>query len=509
MSHFWRRLCYGLDVQRSGSVSATSLRTGIHVLLAVLLVLTALRQGWLIGRIWFDGENSPTESESLFALSRVCAGQTLYLDYAHPPHVITAYMPLFYWTTELIARTARNWREMVVVARWSVYVYWVGLGVVIFGAARQMDCARPVALLAALLWGSSELGCEWANSFRPDAAALFFSLATLWVYQRRRAAGNLAASTVLLVVAALFKHTVLAPLVVIVWGEVTDGQLWRAVMTAAVWGAAMAVVVLVAQGMTGGRFALNVFSGLAETGTWISTWALLVTALAVGAAAFWGAILACIGVRPHQAGVMLWKRYFIVSVALAFMRSRIFGAFTNHYLEPFAAGCVLSGVMAQGLLSRARREPVPFANTVWLVTVLGLALALTVEQGWEIFQSVRGGAQWKQFAARLGTFDGPILAEDPYVTVRSGRQPYMIDANKFAHLQRDGKFDDADLLRRIGHGEFVAIISKTPLEASLRPLWAFPPRWLIPMRERYYLDSRYIMPERDSTLYVYRPKTQL
>ena len=494
--------------QARGTVSLGSMQRWIGILLVVLLVLTVLRQGQLIVQIWFDGENSPTESESLFALSRVCAGETLYLDYSHPPHAITAYMPLFYWTAEAIAKTARTWREMVVLARWSVYVHWLGIGLLIFAAARQMDCTRRVALLAALLWGSTELGCEWANSFRPDAAALSFSLAALWVYQRRHAAPNLTASIALLVVAALFKHTALAPLVIILWEEVMERRLRRAVMAAVAWGASLGAVVIAAQGMTGGRFALNVFSGLAEAGPWSWTWALLVTALAMGVAAFWGAILTCVGMA-RQPGVTFWKRYFIISLALAVTRSRIFGASTNHYLEPFAAACVLTGALVQNLLAQAPEDILRCAHVCWLATVLGLSVALSSEQGWSIFQSLRDDTPWQQFVARLGEFNDPVLSEDPYVTVRSGRTPYMVDANKFAHMQHDGKFNDTELLRRIENGEFAAIITRFPIDADLRPVWAFPARWLMPMRHQYYLDAKYVVPERRTTIYVYRPEPKL
>jgi hypothetical protein len=481
------------------------MRRWIGILLAVLLALTALRQGWLIARIWFDGENSPNESEELFALSRVLAGQALYLDYSQPPHVITPYMPLFYWTTETIAKTAKSWWEMVVLARWSAYVYWVGIGIAIFAAVRQMDCTRPAALLAALLWESGELGCEWANSFRPDAAALFFSLTALWVYQRRHTGINLAASTALLVVAALYKQTVLAPLAVIVWGEIADGRLGRAVAATAAWSAAIAAVGLTTQVMTGGRFMLNAFSAPAEVRAWSWAWVLLVTALATGAAAFWGAILACVGIA-RQPGSTLWKRYFVISLALAFARSRILGTWTNHYLEPFAAGCVLTGVLVQDLLALRPDDVVRWGRFCWLAAAVGLSVALSFEQGWRIFRSLRDDTPWKQFVARFRDFNGPVLAEDSYVTVRSGRTPYMIDANKFAHMQRDGMFDDTELLRGIEKGEFAAIITRFPIDASMRPAWTFPARWLAPMRRRYQLSATYTLSGRDETLYLYAPE---
>jgi hypothetical protein len=481
------------------------MRMLIGILLAVLLALTAMLHGRLIARIWFDGENSPNESEELFALSRVSAGQAMYLDYSRPPHVITPYMPLFYWTGATIARTAKGWWEMVVLARWGVYVYWLGIGVVIFAAARQMDCTRSAALLAALLWESGELGCEWANSFRPDAAALFFSLAALWVYQRRRKGINLAVSTALLVVAALFKQTVLAPLAVIVWGEIADRRPGRAVAAAAAWGAAMVAITFTAQAMTGGRFMLNLFSAPAEVRAWSWAWVLLVTALAAGATVFWGAFLACVG-KPRSPGSALWKRYFIVSLALAFARSRILGTWTNHYLEPFAAGCVLTGVLAQDLLALGPDDVVRWGRFCWLMAAVGLSVALSFEQGWRVFKSFRDNTPWKQFVARYSDIHGPVLAEDSYVTVRSGRTPYMIDANKFAHMQRDGMFDDTELLRMIENGEFAAIVTLFPIDASMRPAWAFPGRWLLPMRRRYQLSTTYVLSGRDETLYLYVPK---
>jgi len=78
------------------TVSATNARIGIGILLAVLLASATLRQERLTARLQFDGENSPTESDSLFALSRICLGKPLYLDFHRAPHVVTTYMPLFY-----------------------------------------------------------------------------------------------------------------------------------------------------------------------------------------------------------------------------------------------------------------------------------------------------------------------------------------------------------------------------------------------------------------------------
>jgi hypothetical protein len=82
----------------------------------------------------------------------------------------------------------------------------------------------------------------------------------------------------------------------------------------------------------------------------------------------------------------------------------------------------------------------------------------------------------------------------------------MIDANKFAHLQRDKKFDDARLLHMIETGGFAAIVTRFPIDANLRPTWAFPPRWLALMQRRYRLAGTYPVPERDATFYLYVPE---
>jgi hypothetical protein len=473
----------------------------------MLLLLSLLRQSLLIRRIWFDGENSVDESESLFALTRLRTGAALYLDYSQPPHVITCYMPLFYWATEWTTRTARSWWQMVVQARWNVYACWVGIGVVLFASARQARCQWPAALLAALLWGSSELGQEWANSLRPDAAALFFSLMALWVYERRRTGAHLALSVLLLAGAALYKHTVLAPLIIILWEELADHHYLRAVAALAAWGGTMAIVAISAQSVTGGLFSLNVYTSLAvaQSGSW--PWVLLVTCLALGAAALWGAALACVSI-PQRRGVTLWKRYFVISLLLAFARSRIFGAWTNHYLEPFAAGCVLTGVLVQDLLARSPEEAVHWACLCWLMAAVGITSTLLIYQAPEVIRSEvdHEDRQWKWFVSLIGRFDGPVLSEDGYVTVRSGRIPYMVDANKFAHLQSDKKFDDTRLLHMIETGGFAAIVTRVAIDANLRPTWAFPPRWLAPMRRRYRLAATCPVAERDATFYVYLPE---
>src|SRR5579859_822049 len=280
-------------------------RLAIVVLLFALFLSTILCQKELISGLNFDGENSPSESVSLYALNRLRTGQPLYLDYFQAPHVVTPYMPLFYRVTELIAQTGKNWADMVVAARCSVYVFWIAVGLVIVGLARQLNCGWLAALLAAALWGAGGVAQGWANSVRPDAAVLFFSLAALWIYQRGHSVKNLAASTGLLIVAALYKQTVVAPLAVILLEEIIARRLLRATVAALAFGAFMAAVVVVEQIMTQGRFVLNVFMSFGQT--WSLMWLFFGTSFVMGAAAFSGAFVACVA-TPRQPVANFLKR---------------------------------------------------------------------------------------------------------------------------------------------------------------------------------------------------------
>ena len=482
------------------------MRIGIGILLAVLVAATALRQSMLIARLGFDGENSPTESDSLFALRRVCTRGTLYLDYNQAPHVITAYMPLFYWSAGLIAKHATDWLGMVIMARCSVYIYWLGIGVLIFSIARQANCSWSASLAAALLWGANPLGHEWANSFRADADALFFSLAAIWAYRRGRRWVNTAASIGLLVVAFLYKQTAVAPVVVIVMEEILRRNFRGAAVIAGVWSAAAMAIILIGQVVTNGRFLPNVLVSAEHAALWSWAWTLLEVALALGVVTFSGAVLACVA-TGRQPDANLLKRYFVVSLALALPRTRIFGAWTNHYLEPFAAACVLTALLVQDLATRDTRGLVRWVRGGWLATSLGILIgSLAVDAG-QVFQSrpEAHDAQLDQFVARVGAFGDPLLSEDGYLMVRSGRTPYLMDPNYFRHLQSIGKFDDTELVDKIRRGEFPGIITRFPIDVPPRPGRTFPRRWLDPMRVRYQLEGIYPVAERGVTFYLYCP----
>ena len=79
-----------------------------------------------------------------------------------------------------------------------------------------------------------------------------------------------------------------------------------------------------------------------------------------------------------------------------------------------------------------------------------------------------------------------------------------MDAGIFADMQQHGKFDDADLLRRVNDGSFTAIITTVPLSDPER--WRyFPWRWIKPMQQRYRPADSFEWKQRHVTYYIYRP----
>jgi len=196
----------------------------------------------------------------------------------------------------------------------------------------------------------------------------------------------------------------------------------------------------------------------------------------------------------------------VVSLVLTFLRTRIFGAWTNHYLEPFAAACVLTGLLVQDLATCDTQGMARWIRGGWLAATLGISIGSLAVDTHQILQARAATAEgnWNRIVARIGQFDDPLLSEDGYLMVRSGRTPFMTDPNYLRHLQGDGKFDDADLVNKIRQGGFAAIVTRFPIDAAAQPGRTFPRRWLEPMHVRYHLVETDPVPERGVTFYVYR-----
>lgn len=461
-------------------------QTALHVLMAILIVSAVLLHMKLMVRLDFDGENSRAESETLYALRAARNGQTLYRDFAEPPHIVTQYTPMFYLVPATLARglgvdSARTF----VVGRVYTYVFWLGVAGLLYALVRQEDGTRLGGGLAAALWLASGLAPHWANSYRPDSAAVFFSLAAIWLYRRQQ----FSAVVVSLIVAALHKQSAIMAIAVIVVQDCRQRRYCRAGLITAAWVGALGVM----QVFYGDAFAKNVFGSLSRTDLAAAP---LYTALALvrGAPAFAGAALS----RPKG----LWRNYLWAALVFAVITTMKAGANVNYFLEPFAVACVLTGLWMS-------------ATGGWLrLGWLGLALAsalLGLAQGlsgvtewtdeWTDHRAVRARESkvWEEVLGRLQPLPEPLLVEDPYLALRLGRTPFILNLADFRVMHGGGGFDEEEFVKRLEAGGFAAIIASRPIEETEvdRP---FSTRW------REIIDRRYALEGGAQGLYIYRAR---
>jgi hypothetical protein len=454
-------------------------------LLVILVAATLLAHARLIANLNYDGENSLTEGETLFALVSVQQRQTLYHDFRHPPHVLTQYTPLFYYIPGLVARGLETGTlAAFLVGRCYAYGCWLGVAALIFFLARQYGCGWRPALLGTLIFLSAPLTTGWANSYRPDSAAVFFSLAAVMVY----AGGKRMWGVILLLVAAFFhKQSAVVALLVIGWEELRARRWQRVAVLAVGWTASVVGGMWWLQVWSGGAFRLNCFSSLGQMHDWRWPGYLFGGAVLLGAAGFAGGIL---GWGARSRGLL--HRYFVFSLGFAFLSSVKFGSWTNYYIEPFAVACILTAI---GLADEAQPR---MRQAAWMVVAFGVTfdVLLTATRPSQLSPP----RDWKA----LRELGQPVLIEDCYAAARLGGKPYMLNPGIFARLERAGRFDSTGLRRAIERGELAAIVCRQPLEkaGNSRP---FPPEWVELMSQHYSLAGHTESNTTRETFWVYRP----
>jgi MFS family permease len=458
-------------------------RVGLAILLLVLTVGAATTHVHLLRGLSFDGENSLTEGETLAALWRYRQGQSLYHDFSKPPHALTQYMPLFYALPGTLARIAEtDWNQTVFLGRLTAYVWWTLTGIVIAVAAWQRTGRAP-AVIAMLFWWNCPFAIEWANSFRPDSAAVFFSLSALCWYGRTQGVAQVIGAGALVALACLHKQSAAAVPLVIFADLLRNKRYRHAALLVTTVGALVAAVAGAAQLLSAGAFTANVLQSVAIMGDWRWPFYMAGAVVIMGGAVWAGAFLAI-----HQ-GHRLWRDGLMVSGALALATSFKFGSWTNYYLETFAIGCVLTGLYIQ----REHR----FRFLIWFVLALGLA-GDTVRTRWTA--AAQTPLPWSEMT---GLMRDPVLAEDSYAAVRNGAVPYMVNPANFAKLQSQGLFDDTELLQRLEAGWFNTVLTIDPIEETNRSR-PFPDHWLPVILQKYVLAHQWTSPDNRHTLYLYR-----
>lgn len=522
MAIFLEKVDSGHDVNIPSGESAAfgngveRLQAGASRLLLLLLVTVAvLMQGWLLGWIGWDGELTPTETESLFALDQAREGRQFYQDFRAPPHAVAQYMPLFYLVPGNIARGLRaGLTDTFLIGRLYTYTGWLAVAALLFALTRQAGGGRAAGGLAAALWLAGWLAPQWAHAYRPDAPALAWALAALWYYRHNDHSWQWIVVAGLLVMSALHKQSSVVVLSVILVAECCRGRYWRAVALGGSWAVVMGVAALVARQMSSGAFVLNVWTSVAQPAHWPQVVTLAAGAL-VGAAPVWVGSLMAIGILRRQRAVALLAGCFVAGLLLAVVSSFKAGAWLNYYLEPYAVGCILTALIWERWQRETAGRFVRWGQAAWL----GLALSWAAQSLWhqvkltpqavQLLADWRGGRQrqsdaWAKLVQCIGPGE-PVLSEDFYLSVRRGGLPYLINPGQFVGLQRLGKFDDRALMARLASGDFATIVAIQPLTMDQQPQ-QFPARWRAIMQNRYRLADECELDGSHNRFWIYRPK---
>jgi hypothetical protein len=487
-------------------------RGSIWILIVMLAVSAFLLNVRLVNDIDLDNGIIGDEGEMLYTLRAVRLGQPLYRNLSVEPHVLAPYMPLFYLVPGRVARWFEtDWIGTLVVGRGYVYALWIGVATMVYALVKQARGCRVAAWMAALFWLVGYLTPEVANSFRPDSAMIFFSLAGVWMYCRAERVEHFACSALLLVVAFLHKHSAVCAVSAILLDAMWHGR-WKTVLVMlGTWMVGTVIVIAAAQTLTAGAFGMNVFGSLLGLASWQHAEITLALAVTRGAAVFAGACLAV----AMPAVPRLLRTYFVLAVALAVASCVKFGSGPHYYLEAYAIGCVLIGVLVSKWLLgvttswagiRITWLAVAFASCVLaLGPLLASARALTGEILHHRANRQQMTEEWEHVSEHLRGMGEPQLIEDVYLAVRSSAEPVLVNASMFASMQRSGRFDDRPLLKQIERGGFTAIVASFALEED-KINRHFPERWLVAMQERYTLAETVVMEQPRRTFLIYKPR---
>ena len=458
------------------------------VLGSAVLVGTALLAVWHVDDLYRTDHVSGARA----ALAQHAADGTLF-----PPlhedgrYGGTRFMPL---PVLLHGGLARLTGEQLVSGRLLALGASAGVLALVVVVLVRRGCPRPVVLALAALTVGTAAGLSALMGMRADAVALLLSLGAVVLVAERPGRRGLVLAGLLCAAALLAKATaVWAPLAVAVWLLRRRAQLGTFLLS---YATAATLLLGGVELATDGRLSDNVL-GLAGAGS-------------DGAAGLLTAPYRVLRVLVDDAPSLLlllllaawalwrarrsWSLYDLSLLAAAAVLVVVFsdrGVGSNQLVDVAAMSALVVGARTSG-------PWVPAVLPVVLAVGLVLSLALTV--GPDLRRAAGGTPELS-----AGLLDGlvgpdtPVLSEDPYVPVRAGQRPVVLDPFMLRALgERDPAALDP-LVADIAAGRFAYVVLVEPLEPVDRWWWRevhLGPRVAAAIAERYELGrtvGRYLV----------------
>lgn len=465
-----------------------------RVVTAVLLLpvlLAVLNVAGLFAQLGNPSDTSTPESLLVYCAQRVQHGQTLYQDYHHFPYNYMPYTPLFTWTTGIVARGLNADTEtLFLLGRIFSLCGCFALAFLLYKHERKGTAdGFLLCVSGAALFLSSTILRQWGVTSRPDILAVLLSLAGFLLYTRQEGKAARLLAIVLLVLAFLAKQSSLSAPAALVLSQ-TLGKRNREALTVALGFAIPAAVLLIAMHVaTGGLSTLNIVENNAAPMQWIN--AKLIGVLFLQAAAL-PLILAVVGAGEKGArdpAVL----YLIASFALAAVSSSKLGSNINYYLEPLAVSCLLVPSGIRVLTNGSKGSLVVCALIVVLsLPAMGIIVYSLQNPGFRADKNIRSLVQ---------KTEGPLLTDSPRLAFLS-RQQFLIDPFPFSYLEKQGRWDSADVVAMLDQHRIPLVVLNLPIEDSLS--WQGAKR--LPLTIIDAVKRNYTLHDRTDSYYVYTPK---
>lgn len=455
--------------------------------ITALVLVLFLRATTFVASVWLavtaPGDVSYPEGAVVYSVRRVASGLPLYQDYRRLPHVPVPYSPTYFYAAAWLMQTVSNDPVTAyTVCRLTAVCAHSLLGVLCAVWARDLGVGRAASVLFGLSVVASQLFWGSAASARADSTAVLATTLSVWMVWRCRSWSAWAAAIgwtgawLVALLAWSCKQSSVALGPAIAW-HLYSRRGWRAAtLWALAWSIGLGVLWAMLHDRTDGLFTLNAVQGLSRPIDVRGAMAILRQVascagpvLAIAIAASWNAI--------RDESTALLACWFVCALSIGAVGCLGEGAATNYFLEAWTAGCLLAAGVVRRQVGAGRLPSVQrWAIVVALATAASVDLVHTIGRlsaqlriAFIIPERDRQTGLMPRLLPSVGAIRGAVLLEYPYLAVRSGRPPVVMDVLHYRQLVDRGIISAEVLATEIERKQYELVVLGDRLEGGDSP----------------------------------------
>ncbi|MEN6626113.1 MAG: glycosyltransferase family 39 protein [Candidatus Sumerlaeia bacterium] len=425
-----------------------------------------------------------------------------------PPLTLSCYGPLYYWVVQGASRLTGGAGSLTPGRLVSLLAGMLSMGLIGL-AVRRRGGAPDAALLAALLFATSDPVLTWLPLERVDFLALAFMLAAYVLASR-----SIALAALAIALGTLTRQTVVLDVIPIAASLLVTGGRGRAARFVALAAGLTLGLVAAAAWQSHGYW---LFAALeANTNAAHPIYGFKnISYICYGNASVAAILVALILAARRPARFFLGCVYlagFLFHLVLDPLLSCKVGSNINYLLPFFALAAVVIGIHGMPILRRLSGGAERMR-----VIVTALALLVTVPPVGSMARLVRtpiGTPEiYPAVLDRIAPDPAPFIVADfewMEIALRSGSTPLVNDSYLMSLLWDSGKIDRAAILAALEDGSVKWLLLDKPLEATVKDRSEYWPEDVLKAFRRNYKRihiEREALPVHDLFVYVYeKPK---